>query len=435
MASWFCFKELADEQKKALEQARVPLVSVRIHQPETIAVLAFPDDERDRAMETLGWKDRYFNEVSTDDSNLFLLTPVEPGVKLIDDGQMYGHWPQIREALQPFAEKLGIEITVINNRGRSRAPSTQPGRMEICFHSASSVQGSTQLEKIFGRSLDDETSYAVRNLKADWPLEDDGKVVFGEIAENTLYIHFNLPASRFAKSLLTTIMERYVSETSTESQDGRASRRRELAKKSFVVFGMNSLTGIISTVQREIEAKKSNAMEWQNRLLALERDIVQRTWYLDALKNKPEEFKSRLAEEYDRIMALQGVKDLKVQDGAICVWTEEIEIADHGYLYDIGPFRIEFRPSADGRSSVLCFNLQNRSRDTRDFHPHITSDGHPCLGNISEELYSRIASNEWDVATDLMLRYLKSVNPGNTYSRVDCWPKKPMPRGGSDATQ
>jgi len=121
-----------------------------------------------------------------------------------------------------------------------------------------------------------------------------------------------------------------------------------------------------------------------------------------------------LARDFDRIGALPGVADVGVNDSALQVFTEPIVI-EYGFRrYRLGRFRLDLY--FDGR--LFIQNLTDRY-DTYD-HPHVES-GRPCLGNIQDWVQRLLAQREFAAATEVLLQYLRTVNPADWRKAVTFW--------------
>ena len=121
-----------------------------------------------------------------------------------------------------------------------------------------------------------------------------------------------------------------------------------------------------------------------------------------------------LARDFDRIVALPGVEDVGVNDSALQVFTEPIVI-EYGFRrYRLGRYRLDLY--FDGR--LFIQNLTDRY-DTYD-HPHVES-GRPCLGNIQDWVQRLLAQREFTAATEVLLQYLRTVNPADWRKAVTFW--------------
>jgi hypothetical protein len=146
---------------------------------------------------------------------------------------------------------------------------------------------------------------------------------------------------------------------------------------------------------------------------ALERRLLQAQRRLSELPRQPAAPEA-LARDFDRITRLPGVVDVGVHEGALQVLTEPIVVEYGLRRYRLGRFRMDLH--FDGR--LFLRNLTNRY-ESYD-HPHI-ENGRPCLGNIQEWIHRLIAQGEFAAATELLLRYLGTVNPADWRKAVTHW--------------
>lgn len=135
---------------------------------------------------------------------------------------------------------------------------------------------------------------------------------------------------------------------------------------------------------------------------------------------QPQVSAEALARDFDRIATLPGVSDLEVSDGAVRVFTDTIVIEYASRRYRLGRFRLDLH--FDGRVSLR--NLTGRY-ETYD-HPHV-DNGRPCLGNIQEWIQRLLAQREFAAASEVLLQYLRTVNPADWRKAVTFWPEVPSP--------
>jgi hypothetical protein len=113
-----------------------------------------------------------------------------------------------------------------------------------------------------------------------------------------------------------------------------------------------------------------------------------------------------------------------MQAETLQIFTEPI-VVQYGYRrYWIGQFRLDL--SLDGR--LLIRNLTDRY-ETYD-HPHV-ENGRPCLGNLQEWVPALLRRREFAAAAELLLQYLRTVNPGDWRKPVTCWREGPHERGAA----
>ena len=146
--------------------------------------------------------------------------------------------------------------------------------------------------------------------------------------------------------------------------------------------------------------------EMERRLLHAQRRLLELT-HLQAAD-------LALAREFDRMAALPGVVEVGVREGVLQVFTEPITV-EYGFRrYRLGRFRMDLH--FDGR---LFLRNQSNRYETYD-HPHV-ENGRACLGNIQEWVHRLLAQGEFAAATELLLQYLKTVNPADWRKAVTHW--------------
>lgn len=90
-----------------------------------------------------------------------------------------------------------------------------------------------------------------------------------------------------------------------------------------------------------------------------------------------------------------------------------------GRYYDIGGATIFIPLTADGRI-LFRENIFSHLRegfwdktDKRQIHPHVNTQGSPCLGNCEDRVVNCIISERWQDAFTILLDYLQSVDIGD----------------------
>jgi hypothetical protein len=161
------------------------------------------------------------------------------------------------------------------------------------------------------------------------------------------------------------------------------------------------------TVVEENLKELSRQMASQTRLLL---DCRARFRTLDGA----EQFEEVLAREFDGLLGIPEVQDVEVRADRLCVLTDTLDAVMGGRRYRLGRFRVEIRFNGE----VAIRNL------TRPYgyydHPHVWN-GKPCLGNIHQCVLKLVGEFQWVAAAEVLLEYLKSVNPKGWYIPITHW--------------
>lgn len=424
MSKWFLVENHL-HQKEALVAARVPFAELDIAKPRTIKGLAFPEEEKARVLEILGLSSASFIEAPTDRKGVFLLMDQRFGVILESPDNME-YWKDIEPVLQDYAKLLGMKIFVSNPHGRVSKPKNQPGQLYIRFWSAPVSTPSQNIHSAFGIDLEDGQDDALRISKRGVPIVDSNGTPVAEVVKGTLYVLFDLPHGRNAGTLMRAIMEQFTLLQKSPEEVERIRREiaeRELqhSREAYIRECGYRLQFAIEETQQCIQKAEKTIREAQQTLTKAVRDEIHFREKLNWLLSSGEKFKATLAREFDNLVQLPGVEKVLVRDGIISVFTENIEIPFNGVVYDIGKFRIDIH-SSGAQGGVRCFNLTGQRNGY--FHPHIEGNGACCLGNIADGVAKLIGAYEFSVLVQVMLQYLRSVNPDSWYLHINNWPVK-----------
>jgi len=268
------------------------------------------------------------------------------------------------------------------------------------------------------------------------PLRDlDGQII-GLLRETDVYILFDLLGQ---EPMLACILTRSILDISLET--GRLllpvltglgpatleARLRQLRQTTEVEAFRASAAWRADRQQGDVSGSEIEALA--NRLQDLERDLRTSGRQMHSLERRLTLAERRLTHlgqlqaseealvrDFDRLVGLPGVTDVEVRDGVLRVFTDTIVVTYGGRQYRMGRFRLDLH--FDGR--VFLRNLTDRY-ETYD-HPHV-ENGRACLGNIQEWMQRLLAQREFVAACEILLHYLRTVNPGDWRKAVTFWPE------------
>ena len=183
--------------------------------------------------------------------------------------------------------------------------------------------------------------------------------------------------------------------------------RKSLA--NFVTFKKRKLQ---KKVER-IEERLNDLDEERKKLKEKEKSLWKE---LERAKNQLKEFNPELAvDEVRRILNYPGIKAVKIDEsGRISFYTDKIEVEFRGRKYTLGYFRIDISDE-----SIRIYNLTRKVKETLD-HPHI-AEGVPCWGSARYVIGKNLIEGNYLALIQLILHFLKSVNPGGWYESIYAW--------------
>ncbi|MGE5849361.1 MAG: hypothetical protein ACM362_04430 [Candidatus Methylomirabilota bacterium] len=267
------------------------------------------------------------------------------------------------------------------------------------------------------------------------PLQDSGGQTVALLVGTDVYLLFDLLGQ---EPVVARLVGRAVLDLSLEAGysllllltglgpatlDARLRRLRQATEVEGL--GASALWQVRRHEQRESSGTEAEALEDELRELEVNlhtsgrqmRDLERRLNASHRRLTELSQFQAHseaLARDFDRIASLPGVVDVEVRDGVLRVFTEPIVIEYGLRRYRLGRFRLDLH--FDGR--IFVRNLTGRY-ETYD-HPHV-DNGRPCLGNIQEWVQRLLTQREFAAATELLLQYLRTVNPADWRKAVTFW--------------
>ena len=164
-----------------------------------------------------------------------------------------------------------------------------------------------------------------------------------------------------------------------------------------------------------------------------DRSIEEKTWELTRLSRKNQELREQVGylesttavrirrDAEQELVALMSLvpgayDDLRVEDDRIVARTYPITVTSRdGDDYDLGTFQVVIRLDAD---DVRITKISGEKPDGYP-HPHVSSSGVPCFGNIGAPLAKMLAEGQYAAALSVLLQFLRSYNPGDAYIKLE----------------
>jgi len=429
---WLLIEDHA-ERREALAQARVVFSELSVTRPRAISGLAFPEEERARVLEILGLVG-LGSPTQTDLEGVFFLE-VRPTssasaatVKVASwDGSNEGGFVKTAQEVLPPALMRNIVFHVPH---RDTVPPIEDGQFHIWIWSSPGGTANQPVpETIWGIRVDcrDEgflpsgQGISIMDPETGWPV---GELV----GESNLFVHHDLCHKGTDREI--QIFRRLCEEVVTElaaTPEEKAERQRKLAeaerersREAYVRECGRRLKKAVDESRRALEEAVENQAVFSQKLADAVRAEANLRRKLEQLAEAQRNDASRFTQEFDRLLAVPGVKRVSVKDGLISVFTEHLVTRPlrDGTIRDLGEFRIEIPTNGSG---VRVFNLTRNVNG--NFHPHDAGGNRPCLGNIQDGLAKLVGEYEFAVVAQVMLEFLRTINEDDSYGRrVYDWP-------------
>jgi hypothetical protein len=414
-----------------LTKAGIPAMIVEVERPRTVKGVAFPKEYAEASFEQLGLGTVWVDEAPTNRSNLVLLTPT--GTVIVERSAHLEYWADIEPVLRRYAfDVLKRTIKVCNPHGVMSEPSFERSTLSIRFWSSPNDIAVFTLHKAFGIALDAGQRDACLPSGRGIPIADpkNKKVIVAEMVDTTLYVLFDLPHGRNAGMLMEKILQEALRINAIP-----AVGHEELDQRALYAFQCQRRMQVLMQVaDGDIAAQEKKVADVSAQLTQLARQLESLRAKAHAMKTDTAAWKTQMTErfatEYDRLLQIPHVAEVKVDSMVVSVKTDTIFLEYNGDRYELGDYRIDFH--YDGVLSITNERVVELTGQKKYHHPHIFGGDdnwmEVCLGNIGPGVRKLLGSFEYAVATQVLIRFLHTVTNDPKYISYLTSNWKPMPK-------
>jgi hypothetical protein len=183
-----------------------------------------------------------------------------------------------------------------------------------------------------------------------------------------------------------------------------------------------------------LAARQKIVEEWRTAHRQNERNIEEKSWEIQKLARKNGELRQRIKtheqltskrierkarEDHSGLIRLlgRGLGSIDVVNGVLRTITAPVKIDWCGVTYEMGRYVISI-PLGEGRLTIKPLD----DNEVEGYpHPHVASDGAPCLGNLGATIAQLLGEGEHFQLVTTLLEFLRSYNPDNPYLRLERW--------------
>ena len=140
---------------------------------------------------------------------------------------------------------------------------------------------------------------------------------------------------------------------------------------------------------------------------------------MQALTEKSERIKAEGSRVIEGLLGLPKVKDVNVQGDMVTIDTEHLDFTYKGRVHKGHAYRIVMSPA---RGAMIIKALDIGKTIDGYIHPHVNSQGVPCLGNIKTGVVKFLTELEFVPLTVLLMEYLQIANDTDWYIDPMKWP-------------
>ena len=106
------------------------------------------------------------------------------------------------------------------------------------------------------------------------------------------------------------------------------------------------------------------------------------------------------------------VESFDVEHGQFVVHLKPITLEDDGSEYEMGRFTLQL-----GNDAVRIYS----DTGNRYPHPHVSSDGIPCWGNLGPHIAKLLGERQYAGLIAAIIEFLHSYNERDAYRRIEHW--------------
>lgn len=436
------------EQAPDLIAAHIPCAAIQIEQPEEVDGITFPQKYAKNALRVLGLADAQWNKRRTDKNGILLLEKKEKKyvrVFLSEASRSLEKWPALERILKEYAERMGQNIEVCNNAVPYHT-TPEKGTFYIVinrspFYPRDHNYNNQEDSFLTGWEEDGEIKFhdngvVTRLDYSGWgiPIIDNNRNVVAELLNGILYILFNMDVMESGEDVvMQKIMDQIMSlaahlrngisaEPRSEKNDRRArgafSRKFERAVK---------LHDEIKQSANELKKLRENCEYFQEAVKVARRKEKAHQESIEHLRTLAVKKNMRrfLANEYDHIRKLKGVKDVRLNGNtSFSVLTDTVCIKARAHTREIGQFVITIY--AHGKENdEYPIQFTNITRTVRSCaHPHIRTSGNFCLGDFERSIEKYHRRGQFALLVNTLLVFLQSANSSDSFCNLSDWPLK-----------
>jgi len=334
------------------------------------------------------------------------------------------------KVLQEYAEKhqKRFELSVPRSRSHPIPKKAKEDTIYVYLWSTPVDSVSTKIKKAYGYELESSAGWA-RFSSGEGIVISDEEQELAEVVGKNIYILFDLVHSRkeYVEPILRTILDKasfWIFEADKEEKQKYEKERRAGEKDRFTkIYGdfeysLKKTREELDKANKQIEEAQKSLTLWIRQAKVHEEALN----LLEKWRDKDHEF---LFREWESLLAIPKIKDIKVHSYRLSVFTDMICTRYKNLTFEIGEFRADINRVGKG---IKLWNLTHPKVDKNCElqHPHVSKDGVPCFGNLQEAFPPLVAEYQFSATATLIIQYLESLNLEDERARRKFfyWPLK-----------
>ena len=433
----FFIPNLSSEKKRKLQEAAVAFCDMNIDDVDGIVI---DEESIAKAMQVLGAHIESETITSYDGVVRVALSFPDgsstPAAHTVSFASWNGRGQDAFKKL--LAERLlpavKTDIVVDVPHQNTKSPVTD-GKFYIhIWSSPAGNTGATPPEKMWGIKVDCQDSAFQPSGQGIAIYEDGGWPVAELVGGNNLYIHHDAcnngtenEVKIFCKLFEEVIAELTLSPKEKKQREKRLAEERQIkSRQQYVSECTKRFETTVSETKKNIETGKKDVDTLQQNLIKRIREAQGYERKLEQIEATRPDHLNKYGQEYDKLLQVAKVKDVRVADGVVKVFTDTLFCVDPRTKknHEIGAFRIEIYTNG-ANNGVRWFNLTRRVEGYKSGMqaPHVFPAGNACMGNTQEIFPELIANYEFAAVAMVAIQFVESVNTDDAAGKyINNWP-------------
>ncbi len=257
------------------------------------------------------------------------------------------------------------------------------------------------------------------NVPDEKQITDEDGIPIAYVDHNRIVIPIELTATdnEAARKLLA-----YIVESSIELLDFRMTTKL-LEQRRKMTEGLCNLFAV--STEKKLEQTEKSFKDFEERaryayvtIYTFERQkpvLEKEIRFLKKLQQikKPRLYRKQAHSLIELLASGQFTSIEPQPDGELAAVTGPVSIDYNDWQFSVGSYSI--RINAEGNIRIEPLD-EHPNADCP--HPHVATDGSPCLGNIASEIPKLIGSMRMAEALQLLYQFLSSYNPDSPYEKI-----------------
>lgn len=254
-------------------------------------------------------------------------------------------------------------------------------------------------------------------------IEDDNGFPIAELLDHTLYIHHDAvhhsvesskdpDAIKNQLGILQKIYESVIYMRANPEEYERQKSEREI--KAFTRLMNLSIEKKLTNSIRQIQKLTKTSEEYRGYLVTTERELVgylKEKNFLESADSKISE--SEVKRRWNDIHSIKEIENVTFKNGYLIEFDVGVIRLDYDVdSYEVGPFHVTMDFNTN---SLKVSSSGQKSTRGSHVHPHVSTDGKLCFGNLSDTITQAMVNYEFDVLITLILEILHNYTNSDAY--------------------